>query len=105
MTTSKLHWNSVLSTQRAKYMCLDIKNFYSSAPLDHYEYMKIPIGLFPPWIVEQYNLLHHVHNGYIYVEILRVVWGLPLAGILANKLLQKSLAPHGYYKCKQIPGL
>ncbi len=28
LTTSKLHWNSVLSTQRAKYMCLDIKNFY-----------------------------------------------------------------------------
>ena len=27
-TTSKLHWNSVLSTQNAKYMCLDIANFY-----------------------------------------------------------------------------
>jgi hypothetical protein len=37
LTTSKLHWNSVLSTQCAKYMCLDIKNFYLSAPLDRYE--------------------------------------------------------------------
>jgi hypothetical protein len=34
LTTSKLHWNSVLSTQRAKCMCLDIKNFYLSAPLE-----------------------------------------------------------------------
>ncbi len=33
-TTSKLMWNSVLSTKDAKYMCLDIKNFYLSAPLD-----------------------------------------------------------------------
>ena len=28
ITTSKLHWNSILSTPDAKYMCLDIKNFY-----------------------------------------------------------------------------
>ena len=67
--------------------------------------MKIPIGLFPPWIIEQYNLLHHVHNGHIYLEMRHVVWGLPQAGILTNKLLQKRLAPHGYYECKQTPGL
>ena len=34
ITTSKLHWNSVLSTPDAKYMCLDIKKFYLLAPLD-----------------------------------------------------------------------
>jgi hypothetical protein len=34
LTTSKLMWNSVLSTKGAKYMCLDIKNFYLTAPLD-----------------------------------------------------------------------
>jgi hypothetical protein len=38
MTTAKLHWNSVLSNPNAKYMCLDIGNFYLSATLDHYEY-------------------------------------------------------------------
>ena len=67
--------------------------------------MKIPIRLFPPWIIKQYNLLQHVHNGYIYLEMRRAVWGLPQAGILANKLLLKRLAPHGYYKCNQTPGL
>jgi hypothetical protein len=46
LTTSKLMWNSVLSTKSAKYMCLDIKNFYLSAPLDRFEYMKIPLALF-----------------------------------------------------------
>jgi hypothetical protein len=35
LTTSKIMWNSILSTNKnAKYMCLDIKNFYLSAPLD-----------------------------------------------------------------------
>ena len=33
------------------------------------------------------------------------VWSLPQAGILANKLLQKRLLPHGYYECKHMPGL
>jgi hypothetical protein len=47
----QLHWNSVLSTQQAKYMCLDLKNVYLSGPLNRYEYMCIPIGMFPSWIV------------------------------------------------------
>ncbi len=34
ITMSKLHWNSVLSTQKMKYMCLNLKKFYLSAPLD-----------------------------------------------------------------------
>jgi hypothetical protein len=105
LTTSKLMWNSVLSTAGAKYMCLDIKNFYLSAPLDRYEYMKMPIGLFPSWIIEQYNLMEHVLNGFVYLEMRRAVWGLPQAGILANKLLRKRLLPHGYYECNNTPGL
>jgi hypothetical protein len=40
LTTSKLMWNSFLSTGGAKYLCLDIENFYLSAPLDRYKYMK-----------------------------------------------------------------
>ena len=37
-------------------MFLDIKNFYLTAPLDWYEYTKMPLSLFPTWIKEQYNL-------------------------------------------------
>ncbi|MCP4142532.1 MAG: hypothetical protein GY755_20020, partial [Chloroflexi bacterium] len=42
LTTSKILWNSVLSTPNAKYMCLDIKKFYLCAPLERYEYMRMP---------------------------------------------------------------
>ena len=105
LTTSKLMWNSVLSTEGAKYMCLDIKNFYLSAPLDRYEYMKMPLTLFPEWIIEQYKLRLHALNGFVYLEMRRAVWGLPQAGILANKLLRRRLLPHGYYECPNTPGL
>jgi hypothetical protein len=105
LTTSKLMWNSVLSTEGAKYMCLDIKKFYLSTHLDWYEYMKMPIALFPEWIVKQYNLTQHVLHGFIYLDMQRAVWGLPQAGILAYKLLCKHLLPHGYYKCANTPGL
>ena len=45
--TAKLHWNSVVSTENIRYMCLDIKNIYLSAVLEYFEYMKIPLLLFP----------------------------------------------------------
>ncbi len=53
--TEKLHWNSVLSTALAKYMCINIKSFYLSDALEYYKYMKIPYTLFPRWIIEQYE--------------------------------------------------
>ncbi len=87
LTTSKLMWNSVLSTKGAKYMCLDIKKNYLTAPLDHFEYVKMPLALFPKWIIKQCDLQKHVLKGFVYLEMRRAVWGLPQAGILANKLL------------------
>jgi hypothetical protein len=86
-------------------MCIDIKSFYLSAALEYYEYMKIPYALFPQWTIEQYGLEEHVHNGYIFLEMRRAVWGLPQAGILANKKLKRKLAPFGYHECKNTPGL
>ncbi len=73
--------------------------------LDRFKYMKMPISLFPTWIIRQYHLQKHILNGFIYLEMQRAIWGLPQAGILANKLLQKRLVPHGYYECANTPGL
>ena len=38
ISTAKIHWNSVISNKKAKYMCLDIKNFYLTAALEYFEY-------------------------------------------------------------------
>ena len=37
LTTSKLLWNSTISTKGARYMCADAKKFYLATPLDRYE--------------------------------------------------------------------
>ena len=86
-------------------MRLDIKKFYLSAPLDRFKYMKIPLTLFPQWTSDQYDLAKHALHSFVYLEMRRAVWGLPQAGILANKLLRRRLLPHGYYKCANTPGL
>jgi hypothetical protein len=59
LDTAKLHWNSVISTENARYMCLDIKFFYLTAALEYFEYMKIPLALFPVWTIEHYNTNWH----------------------------------------------
>jgi hypothetical protein len=105
LDTAKLHWNSVISTENARYMCLDIKNFYLTTVLEYFEYVKIPLALFPAWTVEQYNLRTLALDGWVHIEMRQAVWGLPQAAILANKCLRRKLAPFGYYESTNTPGL
>ena len=86
-------------------MCLDIKNFYLTAKLDYYEYMRMPLDLFPVWIQKQYNMVALALNRFVHLEMRRAVWGLPQAGILANKKLRRKLAPFGYFEHSSTPGL
>jgi hypothetical protein len=50
-------------------------------------------------------LTKHAHKGQVYLRLEHAVWGLPQAGILANKLIQKRLASHSYYECSNTLGL
>ena len=86
-------------------MCVDIKNFYLGTPLDWYEYMKMPLTIFPEHTIKQYNIREHAKNGFICLEIRKAIYGLPQAGVLANKLLKACLAPAGYYEVTNTPGL
>ena len=87
INTAKLHWNSVVSMPNAKYMCLDIKIFYLIAALEYFKYMKMPLSLFSVWIIKQYDLKKHAKEGWVHLKMQRGIWGLPQAGILANKRL------------------
>ena len=69
LTTSKVMWNSVISTRDARYACADVKNFYLCTPLDRYEYMRMPINLIPQEFIDLYDLAPKVKNGYVYMEI------------------------------------
>ena len=69
LTTTKLLWNSVISTPDAKYMCADIKSFYLETPLDQYEYMKMRLDLFPQELRNKCNLEPKAKDGYVFMEI------------------------------------
>ena len=58
-----------------------------------------------PHIVKQYNLNEKVKGGFVYLEIRRTIYGLPQAGILANKQLREKLLPADYYEVAHTPGL
>jgi hypothetical protein len=55
LTTSKFLWNSTIPTEGAKYMCLDVNNFYLGTPINLFEYMCIPIKLISQEIIAEYN--------------------------------------------------
>jgi len=105
LTTCKLLFNSVISTPKARFMTGDLKDFYLNTPMDRYEYMCIPVEVVPDDIMDLYNLHDKVHNGKLYVELRKGMYGLPQAGRIANDRLVKFLAPHGYAPVPLTHGL
>ena len=65
--------------------------------------MLMPLHLFPQHTIDQYKLQENAHNGQVYLEVRRAIYGLPHAGALANKQLKKFLAPDGYYEFVHTP--
>jgi hypothetical protein len=63
------------------------------------------LSRFPEEIVQKYNLKALAVDGWVYVEIRKVMYGLKQAGLLANQLLQTRLAPFGSYPARHTPGL
>ena len=103
--TKKIMWNSTISTKGARYAASDAKNFYLAMPLKDPEYMRIHASLVPKSFIQKCNLKDKIKDGYIYMQIIRGIYGLPQSGRLANKLLKKRLAKHGYHEVPHTPGL
>ena len=98
-------FNSVCSRPGAKFLSADITNYYLGTPLDCPEYARIRIEDIPQEFIDEYNLMQYVHNGWVYFEITKGIYGLKQAGKLANDLLTERLSKHGYFQCATTPGL
>ena len=106
LTLFKTMLNSVVSTPGARFMTLDIKNFYLNTPMERYEYVRIKIEDIPDEIIQQYNLREKTDpDGYVFIEVRKGMYGLPQAGILAQRLLEQRLNKHGYAQNQAVPGL
>ena len=106
MLVAKTLFNSVISTKGAKFMTLDISNFYLMTPLKRPEYMRMKLADIPQEIIDEYNLKDKATpDGSIYIVATKGMYGLPQAGLLANELLEKRLNKEGYRQSKLVPGL
>jgi hypothetical protein len=106
MTTAKTLFNSTLSTPNARFMGIDLKDFYLGTYLPTAEYMYLQRWLFPPEFIAEYNL-HHLFNSKdrILCEITKGMYGLPQAGRLAYESLLEHLNKAGYVRTGITPGL
>ena len=52
MLVAKLLFNSVISTKGAKFMTMDISNFYLMTPLSRPEYIRVKLSDIPDEIIE-----------------------------------------------------
>jgi hypothetical protein len=106
MLVAKILFNSVISTPGARFMTMDISNFYLMTPLKRPEFIRIKLSEVPEEIIQEYQLRKKVNaKGMIHMKVVRGMYGLPQAGLLANELLEKRLNKHGYRQSKLVPGL
>ena len=86
-------------------MSINIKDFYLCTPMKRYEYFRMKIELFPKDIIQEYDLRNKVDaTGNVHCEVQRGMYGLPQAGIIAQKLLEEQLLKAGYHQRKVTPG-
>ena len=68
--------------------------------------MKFHIATIPQKIIDKYNLLNIVNNqGYVYVKIVKGMYGIKQSVIIAHRALVHHLAPFGYHPACHTPGL
>jgi hypothetical protein len=65
LETTKIPFNSVVSTPDARFCTMDITNFYLNTPLDRPEYLRIPVALIPEEIMTEYHLQDLIKNSYV----------------------------------------
>ncbi len=56
LITVKLLISSIILTTGAKFMTMDIKDFYLNTPMARYEYMQLKLSDKPDDIIKHYNL-------------------------------------------------
>ena len=106
LLTIKLLLKSVISMPKAKFMTMEIKNFYLNTPLKQYKYLYLKLTDISKDIQQQYELqTKATSEGWVYIEIWKGMYGLPQAGLLAQELLEKCLAKNMYIQSKLTSGL
>jgi hypothetical protein len=69
MLVAKMLFNRVISTKGARFMTMDISNFYLMTPLHHAEFIQIKSSDIPNEVVDKYKLREKaIKNGSIFIR-------------------------------------
>ena len=63
--------------------------------METFEYMHIKASLIPEYIMKHYQLADNIHNGYVYMEIRKVMYGFPQSGTISHTQLKGHISPFG----------
>ena len=78
MLVAKILFNSAVSTRNAKFMTMDISNFYLMTPLKKPEYIRVSIKDISEEIINEYQLRKIVDDkGFIPIQANRGMYSLP----------------------------
>ena len=102
MAAVKILLQSVVS-DGAKWMSLDLTDFYIMHDLERKEYVRIRLSEIPPEIMDEYDLHQYVHHGCVIFQVNKALFGLPQAGLISQQQLEVRLAAAGYVQCKHTP--
>jgi hypothetical protein len=101
----KLMLNSIISTPNAKFMIIDLKEFYLNTSMSQYEYFRMKLELFPQDVINEYGLQNKIDtDSNVFCQVERGMYGLPQAKILPQELLPKQLLKAGYIQSAVTPG-
>ena len=105
---TKLLINSTISDacDGARFLTLDIRDFFLQSFLKEPEYLRIHSRYFLDDIRRQYDIDNLIApDGYVYCKIKRGMYGLKQAAKLARDQLVQHLAKHGYAPCEGTPNI
>ena len=105
LTTSKLHWNSVILTPGSTYLVVEFKKIYLNNLMAKHEYYNIAIILILKEVIDEYNLIYNQINSFLYVMVEKWMYWLVQAGIIAHTAIKKRLQQLGYEPAPITPGL
>jgi hypothetical protein len=87
MQVAKILFNSVISMKGARFMTMDF-SICLMTPLHRAKFIQIKVRDIPDEVTRKDKLREKAtNNGSIYIRAKRGMYGLPQAGLLANKLL------------------
>jgi hypothetical protein len=102
----KIFVNSVICTPGARFANAGISNFYLMTPLKRPEYAKVKLSDIPEEVKQEYKLRDKVTpDGFVYMMVVRGMYGFPQAGSLGHNLLEEQLNKEGYFQSKIVSGL